>query len=356
MVNRAIAYQRLQNQQLMMKSCDSPEDVVRWLGAVQAQEFPFALWGLALRLNGFNEAAVEQVFADGRILRTHVMRPTWHFVLAEDIRWMQELTAPRVHRQNGTMYRRLEVDDGVYARSRDAIVRALEGGRSLTRNEISEVLAQVGIEAKGQRLAYIMFRVELDLVVCSGPRRGKQFTYMLVDERAPHPRRLERDEALAELVRRYFTSHGPAQIKDFTWWSGLTVADAKAGLAMLKDQIAETVIDGKHYYHAASMPPVTDMPPIALLLPPFDEYTIAYKDHSVELDPANLEPAKTLLYGGAMVLNGEVVGYWHRTLKKDAVEIRFVPFRPLSDAERDALASAAGRYAEFLGLKPVIAA
>ena len=203
-----------------------------WLGAVQAQDYTGAAWGVALRARDLTAVAFEREFAAGRILRTHVMRQTWHFVAQADIRWLQALTGPRVRAASAYYAARLAIDARLMTRARTIVERALEGGQYLTRDELAERLLQDGrIEAAGQRLAYIVMALELDAVICSGPRRGKQFTYALVEERAPQARVLPRDEALAELARRYFQSHGPATVHDFGWWSGLPVKDARAAAA-----------------------------------------------------------------------------------------------------------------------------
>jgi len=222
MTNVAIAQQRLQNHHLSHPQLKRPDAIVAWLGAVQAQEYAGAKWALVQRMPGATDAAIEQAFTDGAILRTHLLRPTWHFVTPADIRWMLALTAPRVHALNAYYYRKCELDKTIFARSHDALVNALQGGKQLMREEVRTVLEQAGIATKGDlRFAYLMMHAELDGIVCSGARRGKQFTYALVEERVPPTRKVDRDEALAELVKRYFTSHGPATVQDFTWWSGL---------------------------------------------------------------------------------------------------------------------------------------
>jgi hypothetical protein len=204
----------------MMQPCD----VVRWLVAVQAQDYSGAKWALGLRLQGSTEKNIEQAIADGSILRTHLMRPTWHFVTPADIRWLLALTAPRVHAVNAHMYRQLELDHSVFKRSNAALAKALREGQTLTRDELRGVLRKAGIAVDGNlRMSYLMMRAELDAIVCSGPRRGKQFTYALLDQGAPQPKTLHRDEALVELVRRYFISRGPATVQDFAKWSGLNL-------------------------------------------------------------------------------------------------------------------------------------
>ncbi len=349
-----IAYQRLYNQRLSETTFKTPEEVVGWLGAVQSQDYAGAKWALGLRLQGVTDADIEQAFTEGSILRTHVMRPTWHFVAPTDIRWLLALTAPRVNALNAYYYRQLELDDALFLHSHDAVANALRGGKQLTRVELGSVLAQIGIDASGMRLGYIVHRAELDGIVCSGARRGKQFTYALLDERVPETRTLSRDEALAELTKRYFTSHGPAMIQDFVWWSGLTTADAKSGLEMSRAHLTQETIDGKIYWFSSSMPVTNRLIPPALLLPPYDEYTIAYKDHSAILDPAYGEQAKTQLYGGAAVSDSQAVGYWRRTFSKGTAVIEIAPFRPLDATERDAFAAAAQHYGEFLGLPAVL--
>jgi hypothetical protein len=281
-----ITHTRLRNQRLSAGRFAGPEDVVRWLGAVQAQDYAGAKWALGLRMQRARDADIEAAFSDGRILRTHIMRPTWHFVAPEDIRWMLALTAPRVSAAMAPYNRRLELDATVFRRSQRAMVRALRGGRQLTRQELKVVLVQAGVHADGvQRLAHIVMQAELDAVICSGPRRGKQFTYALLDERVPMVRVRSRDDSLTELARRYFTSHGPAQLHDFAWWSGLSIADARAGLAAVDRELARETIDGRTYWFRSSGRTVAT-PRAAYLLPLFDEYLIAYKDRSAALDPS----------------------------------------------------------------------
>ncbi|HEX9988908.1 MAG TPA: winged helix DNA-binding domain-containing protein [Chloroflexia bacterium] len=359
MTNPDIAHRRLHNQRIASAVLEEPTDVVEWLGAVQAQDYAGARWAVGQRLRGpkSTDAAIEQTFDGGDILRTHLMRPTWHFVSRADIRWMLALTGPRVNAANAYYYRQLELDDATLGRTNDLLANALQGGNQLTRTELGAVLEQSGIATKGAlRLGYIMMRAELDGIVCSGPRRGKQFTYALLDERAPQARKLERDEALATLVRRYFTSHGPATVQDFVWWSGLTAADARAGLAMLASQITHEVAGGQTYWFAPSAPPAKDISPTVYLLPNFDEYHVGYKDHSPVLDAANeaILNARNNVFSHMIAIDGLITGTWKRTLKKDAVIIERSTFAPLSEVETHAFAVAAERYGQFVGLPVTI--
>jgi hypothetical protein len=351
MTNLDIAHRRLHNQRIAGAPFEKPVDVVTWLGAVQAQDFAGAKWALGLRMQGATDESIEQAFADGTILRTHVMRPTWHFVAPADIRWMLTLTAPRVNALNASYYRKLALDDAVFMRSNALLAKALQGGKQLTRAELVSVLKQSGIATDDLGFVYLLGRAELDGVVCSGARRGKQFTYALLEERAPQARTLERDEALAELTRRYFTSHGPATLQDFVWWSGLAAIDAKAGIEMVKPQFVHEVVDGQAYWFSPSTPTAKDLSPTASLLPNYDEYIVGYTDRSASFDTRHatkLDARGNILFNYMMVIDGQIAGTWKRTLKKNTVVIEANPFTPLSEAETRALVASANRYGEFL--------
>lgn len=354
MTDLDIARQRLHNQLITRQTFEKPDDVVKWLCAVQAQDYAAAKWAVGLRLHGATDESIEQAFADGTILRTHVMRPTWQFVAPDDIRWMLTLTAPRVKALSAYYYRRLELDDAVFLRSNAVLANALQGGKQLTRPELVSVLKQAGIAVDDvQRYTYIIMHAELDGIICSGARRGKQFTYALLDERAPQARTLDRDEALAEFARRYFTSHGPATLQDFVWWSGLSAADARAGLEMVKSQLMQEVIDSQTYWFSLSTYPSQDISPNAYLLPNYDEYIVGYTDRSAIFDASHtqkLDARGNVLFNHTIVLDGWVVGTWKRTLKKDAVILSPTLFTPLNEAESRAFAASANHYGEFLGL------
>lgn len=347
-----IINRRLNNQHIVDTAFQKPEEVVAWQGAVQAQDYAGAKWALGLRVQGADDAAVERAFTAGAILRTHVMRPTWHFVIPADIRWLLALTAPRVNIINGTMYRQLELDEALFARSNRVIAEALAGGQYLTRVELGAVLRQAGIVAEGMRLGYIVHRAELDAVVCSGPRRGKQFTYALLDERAPQTKTLARDEALAELTRRYFTSHGPAMAQDFAWWSGLTLADVRKGLDTVKDSLVAETVGDQTYWLSPDRPVVKAPSSTAYLLPNYDEYLVSYRDSRPAFEPkyAELFMLRNVAFSHFVVVDGRVVGSWKRTFRKKTAVITLRLFEPLSEAQFQAIHAAAEGYGSFLGL------
>src|SRR5882672_12876990 len=243
-----IAPLRMRTQRLWGTRFDTPQEVVRWLTALQAQEFPMAQWSIAQRTRGATHTDVAEALATGVVVRTHVLRPTWHFALGEDIRWLLQVTAPRVHALNAYYNKQHELDKKLFTKSNALLAKALEGGTHVTRRELAAALKRGGIRARGPRLAYIMMRAELEAIVCSGAMRGKQHTYALLDERAPKAKALGEEAALAQFTKRYFTSRGPATVTDFSRWSSLTAAEGRAGLALVGKELESKVIDGKTYW------------------------------------------------------------------------------------------------------------
>lgn len=347
-----IATQRLRSQRLTGEPLSSAVHAVRWLVAVQSQDYAGAKWALGQRTRGLTDAELDRLFDEGAILRTHVMRPTWHFVLPEDIRWLLQLTGPRVRLGLAGRHRQLEIDEGVIARAGKAFTAALAGGRHLTRPELGEVLGAAGISPDGQRLPHLLTAAELDGLIASGPRRGRQFTYALLEERVPKARGLDRTEAVVELTRRYFRSRGPAQVQDFAWWSGLTMADARTGLALAGTALDHKVIDGREHWFDAEAGPASRAAAIVHLLPNFDEYTVAYRDRAAAIHPDRpLDPA-LLSFGSILsnvvIVGGRVRGAWRRTLSRGAVHVELrLPDR-LEPAERAAVEAAAHRLGRFL--------
>jgi DNA glycosylase AlkZ-like len=325
---------------------------VRWLGAVQSQDYPAAKWGVGQRMTNGSDAALDMAFATGTILRTHLMRPTWHFVLPADIAWMLTLTGPRVNAACASYYRKFDLDDRLLAKGRAALVSALQGGRHLTRPALRAALEKARVITRTDsplRVMWVLLRAELDAVICSGPRVGKQFTYALLVERAPDARTLPRDEAAAELARRYFLSHGPATVKDFMWWSSLAAADARVGLAAVAPELVEVVVDGSSYW---SPPPPRktkqDAAGTAYLLAAYDEGLLSYRDNRPGL--AAHGPQLMRDNGAAVVIDGRVVGTWRRSVTRDAVTIAATPFDSFSRRQIRAVEEAAERYGRFLEL------
>jgi len=349
-----IVRHRLQHQLLSQTKFTQPSQVVAYLGAVQAQDYAGAKWALGQRLkDATTDAAIDQAFNEGKILRTHLMRPTWHFVTPEDIRWILALTAPRVHAANAYMYRSQELDKAILKKSNATLEKALRGGKQLTRSELASIYEKAGMVANGIRLGYFLMYAELEGLICSGARKGKQFTYALLEERAPQARALTHAEALAELTRRYFATRGPATLQDFTWWSGLTMADAKNGIEMVKSRFVNEVLEGQTYWFANSVSPVREKSPAVHLLPNYDEYFIGFKDRSAigeVAKRAGMKGDEPSFMAHIVILDGQIIGGWRRTLKKDVVLLELNLITKLTKAEDQALSAALEPYGRFLDL------
>ena len=355
----SVAQRRLAGQHLTAPTLEKPADVVRHLGAVQAQDYGGAKWALAMRTRGpTDDAVVEQAVSNGSILRTHLLRPTWHFVAPADIRWMLALTAPRISAAMAHYNKKLELDATIFRRSNSAIARALRDGKQMTRPELAAVLRRARINVDGtQRLAHLMMQAELDAVVCSGARRAKQFTYALLDERVPPTAPLDRDEALLELTRRYFATRSPATPHDFAWWSGLTVADATKGIKLAGTALEREIIDDRAYWFDPSADIHASAKSATFLLPNSDEYFIGFKDRSAighRLRSTDLVTGGDALTANVIIIDGQLVGGWRRTIEKDAVIVTLNLLVPLTKAEQRALRSAVQSYGNFLGLRAEI--
>ncbi len=349
-----IATTRLQTQRLTGEPLPSAVDVVRAFGAVQAQDYPGAKWALGQRTSGSTDAEIDRLFDEGKILRTHVMRPTWHFVLPADVSWLLELTGPRVRRMLAGRFRELGIDAGEVARATAAVCNALAGGRFLTRSELAEVVRAAGIPPDGQRLPHLLMAAELDRAIVSGPRRGKQFTYALLAERAPGARTLDRPEALAELTRRYFRSHGPAQVQDFVWWSGLTVTEARSGLALVAADLEHRDIAGKEYWFGAGASLNATATAVAHLLSNWDEYTVGYRDREAAL-PTDLPFDPALFSFGSILSNivtisGRVRGSWRRVIGRESARVEIRLLERLARSDQEAIDEACARLGRFLEL------
>jgi len=344
---------RLLNQHLASPYFTQPAELIYYMGAIQAQDHAGAKWAIAQRLKGATDKTIEDAFNNGDIIRTHVMRPTWHFVHPKDVRWMIQLTAPRVMAIAGTQHRQHQLDHIIFSKSEKAILQAMEGGKQLTRDKVAETLEHAGVATNEQRFIHIMMQMELIRLVCSGGRQGKQFTYALLDERVPATKPFDRQDAVVALAERYFTSHGPATLQDYVWWSGLTVTDAKTGLEAARHKLNSAELNGNTYWFAEQENLSKGKSPGAFLLPNYDEYIVSYKDRGATIAAADLNKAdpRGTIFNHTIVANGKVIGIWKRTIGKAKVDIELIPFQPLSKVSNAAIATAAKRYAKFLELK-----
>lgn len=346
----AIARRRLRAQLLIGSALERPVDVVRWMGAVQAQDYPGSLWAIGLRMGRAIERQVEQAVADRSIVRTWPLRGTLHFTAASDVRWLLEHLTPRVRAAHARREERdFGLDRAALRQSRRIVERVLQDGRPLSRPAMYAALERAGVSTAGQRGYHILWWLAQESVICLGPRDGKQPTFVLLDAWVPPSARPGREEALAELARRYFSSHGPATVPDFAWWSGLTQTEAIRAISAVKEHLVEERLGGTPHWFSPVSGTVSSTR-TAFLLPPWDEYTVAYRDRGGILRPehASRQTRSENVLSPTLIIGGQVVGTWTRSLAGDSVQITLRPFEKLSEGDRVKIARAAKRYGAFL--------
>jgi hypothetical protein len=326
-------------------------DVVARLGAMQAQEFPYAKWSIAQRAAGAGDSEIGRLFDEGAVLRTHILRPTWHFVAPEDIRWMLRMTAPRVKAMGASYDRQLQLDARTYTRTNRLLERALAGGKQGTRKELVAVLNRSKVTGTSQRFGHIFMRAEMDGVICSGATRGKQQTYALLEERVPEGKALEGDEALAELTRRYFTTRGPATLKDFSWWSSLKMADCRRGVEILGKRLEHKDVGDRNYWFERGSTP-SDVTTRAIdLVQVYDEVVVSYtlsRDALTETVKGKI-PRAIMFFWHPILLGGQVIGHWRRRTQGKRTWIETFLYRKPTKNEDRFLDAALHDYQDFLG-------
>jgi hypothetical protein len=355
--HRDIARIRLLNQQVVRQDYTTAGDLVAWMGAMQAQDYSMSKWARGVRLPGATDLSVEAALDRGEILRTHVLRPTWHLVAAADIYWMLELTAPHILSASRSRHQELELTEDIIRKTYAVLERELGGGQSKTREALMTALEKVGISTRdNNRAAHLMMRAELDGLVCSGPALGKQQTYALLAERVPRKISLTREEALGTLARTYFSSHGPATLQDFIWWSGLPVAAARSALESVKTALVSETVGPDVYWmpHNFSMPAVVTSD--VFLLPAFDEYIISYKNRSAVLPDEHFKKSVSDngIFRPVVVVDGQVTGIWKRTVKSKTVLLEPDYFQLPDEQTHAGVGLAAARLASFLGRQVIL--
>jgi hypothetical protein len=348
-----IAHLRLYSQQIAATKIRSPKKMVAWMGAMQAQDYQMAKWAIGTRLPNSTDKQIEAANDKGQIIRTHLMRPTWHLVSADDIYWMLELTAPHVKSSMNSSANLLGLTPKVISKCNNIIEKALADSNHLTRDELMMLLNKAKISTESFRPIHIMFHAELNGIVCNGIRLGKNNTYALLAERVPKKKNLPREEALALLAQRYFSSHSPATVKDFIWWSGLPVKDARNALEMIKSNFVSEKIGEETYWVTNSFSnPKKDSPSI-YLLPAFDEFLISYKDRAASFPLGNHKKAFTNngIFRPVIVINGHVTGIWKRTIKKDTVLVEVDFLQSHSKATKYLIEKEVETFGRFLSKK-----
>lgn len=347
---------RLHNQQIAGTHFDQPEQVVAWLGGMQGQDYPGAKWSIGLRLPKATDADVERAIDERKIIRTWPMRGTLHFVAAADVRWILALTSPKNIAGSARRRQNLELDDKTLARSREVFTKTLQGGKQKSRDDIYAVLESAGISTAGQRGYHILWNAALHGLICFASTTDKEQNFALLEEWvAPAPAKA-RDEALAELALRYFTSHGPATIKDFIWWSGLGAGEARTGFEAIKAHLVQESVNRQTCWMSPDIC-VPKEEASVFALPGFDEYLLGYQDRSAILDAENAEkicPGGNGMFASTIIIDGKVAGTWKRTIKKSSISISAASFAKLSKAQQGSFKQAAERYAMFMGLPLVL--
>lgn len=357
-MTRAVNLNRLRLAAQRIESSDftTPTEVVRWMLALQAQDLPGGKWSIGLRAPGTTLRDVDAALARGEIVRSWPMRGTLHLVPAEDIGWMVGLTSERTIRSLARRYDELGLEPSTFEQAQEVAVGALEGGRALSRAALFEKLEAAGIPTTGQRGPHLLGHLHQLRILVLGPMHGTGQNVVLHDEWVREPRTLERDEALGEWVLRYFRSHGPATLKDFTWWTKLTVRDAGIGLAIAREHLEEISVDDVSYWMAPDLP--DRMSRRVHVLPGFDEYVLGYQDRSAALDPESapiVVPGNNGVFQPTIVANGRIVGTWRRKVTPAGLTITPRPFTRLAPAILAAFAKSAAAYERFIGTAALIA-
>ncbi len=352
---RDLARLRLRNQRLLDSPAGSPADAVRWMLALQAQDYAGALWSIGVRAPGSTVDEVTAALDEGRIVRSWPMRGTLHVTAPEDLPWMLELIGPRMLATIAPRRRQLGITDRTLETAADLIRGELEGGRAATRPELFATLESAGESTGGQRGINLLGALCQSRVLCLGPRRGAQQTFVHFDEWLPEVAPRDREDALRELALRYFRSHGPATAKDLGWWTQLLVSDVRVAVASARDDLEELEVDGVSYFQAADSPAARgedDGRPVTLALPGFDELLLGYRDRAASLRPEEAErvvPGKNGLFLPTIVDGGHVMGTWHRTKRSREILVETTEFAELDDGVRTRFSAALQNYARFVG-------
>lgn len=352
MDERTLLKLRLNNQQLIKSQFDKPGDLVKWQGAVQAQDFFGSLWAINIRLSeSLTEAEVEKAITEKTIVRSWPLRGTLHYCAPEDLRWMLKHFTPRVFARFKSILEKDGIDNAVRTKSKKIFEKILSGGNQMTRDEMYDALEKAKISTKGTRGLHLLGTAAQDGLICFGARQGKQHTFVLVDEWIPSTKSmLAKDEAMAELARRYIRSHGPVVVEDFAWWAGLNKGESQAAFDSVAEEFETAIVHEKEFWFDPASAEAKPKSGKIYLLPTYDEYGIAYKnrDEFIDDDEYNLVSG---LFTSAVMMNGKIIGTWRRVLEKKSTEIEFKAFKKFSTAQKSTIRAEAKRYGKFIGLE-----
>jgi hypothetical protein len=343
---------RLANQNIRERHFNDTKKLVAHMGALQAQDFPMSRWAIGLRVPDVTDMDVEMSLRSGDLVRTHIMRPTWHIVAGQDVRWIMALTSKNIKAAFAPHNKAHNIDPSMYTRANDLIIKALESDNHLTRAEVVAFLEQNGLQSASSIDSLLMMNAEIEALICNGIPRGKEQTYALLDEKVPEKGPVySREEALCELAKRYFTSHAPATLADFHWWSGLSMPDARMGLESIKSGLKRFDVEGKTYFVQEELLDAKSDESL-FLLPAFDEYCVSYKDRSAVFAPEWHGQAITNngIFKPIIVVNGRVEGIWKRTMQKNKVIVEMTFFSTNFKADEEKLAAELAKLERFWGL------
>lgn len=349
MKQNQIATFRLFTQHISHQHLTTLKDLMCYMGAMQAQDFAMTRWATGLRLPGLTDQQFLQEYNKGNIIRTHLLRPTWHLVSAEDIHWMLDLTAPQIKTFMRSNNKLLGLTSDILLKSQKLLIKALRDHHHLTREKLIPLYQKANIPINENRLSHLLMDAELDGHICSGRIKHNKLTYALMPERVPNKKIHPREEALALLANRYFKSHAPATLKDFTWWSGLGIKDARSALEMIKPQLISASILNETYYFPDIKLPTSKKKSVSLL-PSFDEYLISYKDRAAALHADHHRKLISIngIFWPCILLNGQVIGSWKRTMKGGHVSIDASLFTNQESSIKKLIESQATKYRKFL--------
>ena len=350
MTSMEISNARLISQKIAAPEFKTVKEIVSFMCAIQAQDYSMAKWAIGVRLSNVTQKTVESSIDKGEIIRIHVLRPTWHLISADDVYWMLQLSVPKIKSSVKSRHNELGLTESVISKTKDIIQKNLSNGLSLTREELANEFHRAKIKTDANRLSHILFRAEMDGIVCSGPTKNKKQTYSLLYERVPRGKELSRDESLSELAKRYYISRCPATLEDFIWWSNLPVKDARKALDMIKADFFSETIDGVKYWFPNSYPGYYPKNTTVHLLPAFDEFLISYKDRSSSLSLINNKKTVTDngIFHPPVVVNGQVAGVWKRTIEKNKVIVETILFQENDKKTRNMIEKRARIFGKFL--------
>ncbi len=342
-----IAKIRLYNQQITHKKFKTAGKLVEWMGAMQAQELDMAKWAIGMRLPGVTEEDIDHAINRAEIIRTHLLRPTWHFVAAKYLHALLELSAPRIKSSLISRHKQLGLTNDLLKKSNNIIETTLLGHDQVDRNEFVQRFKKANIPLDNNMAAHLLLMAELDGLICGGRIVNKRHTYALLEERVPKPASIDKQEVMALLARKYFTSHGPATLEDFTWWSGLKAKDAREAIAMIKKEMVCFELEHGKYWMTEKNYPNTSNGDVYHIFPAYDEFLISYKNRNASITLENSKKAisNNGIFRPIITKNGQVIGIWKKQRKNKMVKFEtdyFIVPQP------DTTANVEKQFSEYL--------